>query len=203
MNGPAIAAITCNKVSGRISQLTQREEGNRVTGQRASRFSVSSISSYSEDSLRQGRNLNSRTLPIFRGCRATRSLRPMTRSLPITASLTARTAPGWEGEVPESLHPDPEGECQAGQRAADHAQLGECGEEHGRQRVVGLGRALQRGNDYYATLVVKESMKQDVTASAMLETLNREGHVALYINFDTERQPSGPTPSRSSSRLSR
>ena len=28
-------------------------------------------------------------------------------------------------------------------------------------------------------------MTQDVTASAMFETLNRDGHIALYINFDT------------------
>jgi outer membrane protein OmpA-like peptidoglycan-associated protein len=41
------------------------------------------------------------------------------------------------------------------------------------------------GNDYYLTIVAKEAMKQDVTASAMLDALNREGHVALYINFDT------------------
>jgi len=41
------------------------------------------------------------------------------------------------------------------------------------------------GNDYYLTLVVKEAMKQDVTASDMFDALNREGHVALYINFDT------------------
>ena len=41
------------------------------------------------------------------------------------------------------------------------------------------------GNDYYLTVVAKQAMKQDVTASAMLDALNREGHVALYINFDT------------------
>jgi outer membrane protein OmpA-like peptidoglycan-associated protein len=28
-------------------------------------------------------------------------------------------------------------------------------------------------------------MKQDVTASNMFEALNRDGHIALYINFDT------------------
>jgi outer membrane protein OmpA-like peptidoglycan-associated protein len=33
-------------------------------------------------------------------------------------------------------------------------------------------------------LVVKESMKQDATASAMLETFNRQGHLALYIYSD-------------------
>ncbi len=41
------------------------------------------------------------------------------------------------------------------------------------------------GNDYHLTVVLKEAMKQDVTASAMLDALNTEGRVALYINFDT------------------
>ena len=48
------------------------------------------------------------------------------------------------------------------------------------------------GNDYYLTLVVKEAMKQDVTASSMLDTLNREGHIALYINFDTGKSTIKP-----------
>jgi len=60
-----------------------------------------------------------------------------------------------------------------------------------------VGKALKGGNelwvevvpfngggDYYITVVAKEAMKQDVTASAMLDALNRDGHVALYINFD-------------------
>lgn len=41
------------------------------------------------------------------------------------------------------------------------------------------------GNDYYLTIIVKEEMKQDVTASAMLDSLNLKGYIALYINFDT------------------
>jgi outer membrane protein OmpA-like peptidoglycan-associated protein len=41
------------------------------------------------------------------------------------------------------------------------------------------------GNDYYLSLIVKEAMKQDVTASDMFDALNRDGHIALYINFDT------------------
>ena len=41
------------------------------------------------------------------------------------------------------------------------------------------------GDDYYLTVVLKELMKQDVTASDMFEALNRDGHIALYINFDT------------------
>ena len=40
-------------------------------------------------------------------------------------------------------------------------------------------------NDYYLTVIVKEAMKQDVTASNMLDALNRDGHIALCINFDT------------------
>jgi outer membrane protein OmpA-like peptidoglycan-associated protein len=41
------------------------------------------------------------------------------------------------------------------------------------------------GNDYYLTVVAKQAMKQDVTASVMFDALNREGYIALYINFDT------------------
>lgn len=40
------------------------------------------------------------------------------------------------------------------------------------------------GFEYYLTLIVKEAMKQDVTASGMFEALNRDGKVTLYINFD-------------------
>ena len=48
------------------------------------------------------------------------------------------------------------------------------------------------GNDYYLTVVVKEAMKQDVTASDMFDALNREGHIALYINFDTGKSTIKP-----------
>jgi outer membrane protein OmpA-like peptidoglycan-associated protein len=48
------------------------------------------------------------------------------------------------------------------------------------------------GNDYYLTVVMKEAMKQDVTAGSMLEALNREGHIALYINFDTGKSTIKP-----------
>ncbi len=47
--------------------------------------------------------------------------------------------------------------------------------------------AFDDGLGYYLTLVEKESMKQDVTASGMLEAINRDGYVTLYINFDTNR----------------
>jgi len=48
------------------------------------------------------------------------------------------------------------------------------------------------GNDYYLTIVVKELMKQDVTAKAMLDSLNRKGFIALYINFDTGKSTIKP-----------
>jgi OmpA-OmpF porin, OOP family len=38
---------------------------------------------------------------------------------------------------------------------------------------------------YNLTVVEKQAMMQDVTASSILDTLNRQGHIALYINFDT------------------
>ena len=74
-------------------------------------------------------------------------------------------------------------------------QDAECADNNGLNMVV--GKAVKDGNelwvevvsfsgqDYYLTIVLKELMKQDVTASSMFEALNRDGHIALYINFDT------------------
>jgi OOP family OmpA-OmpF porin len=72
----------------------------------------------------------------------------------------------------------------------------DCAENCGGRMVVGkvvkAGNELwvevapfNGGGDYYLTVVVKESMTQDVTASSMFDALNKQGHVALYINFDT------------------
>ena len=70
-----------------------------------------------------------------------------------------------------------------------------CADNNGLQMMV--GKAVKDGNemwvevvslggdDYYLTIVLKESMKQDVTASDMFNALNQDGHIALYINFDT------------------
>jgi len=70
-----------------------------------------------------------------------------------------------------------------------------CAENEGLNMVV--GKAVKDGNelwvevvslggdDYYLTVVLKELMKQDVTASDMFDAINRDGHIALYINFDT------------------
>ncbi len=41
------------------------------------------------------------------------------------------------------------------------------------------------GDSYTITIVEKQAMVQEVTASDMLEALNKDGFIALYINFDT------------------
>jgi outer membrane protein OmpA-like peptidoglycan-associated protein len=71
----------------------------------------------------------------------------------------------------------------------------DCADFNGRNMVV--GKAVRgtdelwvevtpfSGDEYYLTIVIKELMKQDVTANSMFEALNRDGHIAVYINFDT------------------
>jgi OOP family OmpA-OmpF porin len=79
----------------------------------------------------------------------------------------------------------------------------ECAENCGYRMMVGKvikgGNELwvevvpfNDGNDYYLTVVAKEAMKQDVKAGDMFETLNRDGHIALYINFDTGKSTLKP-----------
>jgi outer membrane protein OmpA-like peptidoglycan-associated protein len=71
-----------------------------------------------------------------------------------------------------------------------------CAENCGYRMVV--GKAAKGGKEiwvevvpyndgtiYDVTLVEREAMRQDVTAKALLDALSREGHVALYINFDS------------------
>ncbi len=43
------------------------------------------------------------------------------------------------------------------------------------------------GHDYDITIVERQAMKQAVTASGLMQTLQAEGRVALYINFDTNK----------------
>ena len=79
----------------------------------------------------------------------------------------------------------------------------DCAENCGYQMMVGKvlkgGGELwvevvpfNDGNDYYLTVVAKESMTQDVTAGAMLDALNKDGRIALYINFDTGKSTIRP-----------
>jgi len=74
-------------------------------------------------------------------------------------------------------------------------QNADCAENNGLNMVI--GKAVKGtdelwvevvtlgGDDYYLTIIIKELMKQDVTASSMFEAINRDGHIALYINFNT------------------
>lgn len=81
-------------------------------------------------------------------------------------------------------------------------QNAECAEHNGIQMMVGkvvkdgnemwVEVALLGGDEYYLTIVVKEEMKQDITASAMLDSLKSKGYVALYINFDTGKSTIKP-----------
>jgi len=74
-------------------------------------------------------------------------------------------------------------------------QEADCADNNGLNMVVGKAAkdgtemwvevVTLGGDDYYLTIILKELMKQDVTASNMFEALNRDGHIALYINFDT------------------
>jgi OmpA-OmpF porin, OOP family len=75
-------------------------------------------------------------------------------------------------------------------------QNAECADNNGLQMIVAKvvkdGNEMWievvpagDGNDYYLTIILKELMKQDVTASSIFDALNRDGHIALYINFDT------------------
>lgn len=74
-------------------------------------------------------------------------------------------------------------------------QDAECADNNGLNMVVGkvvngpdelwVEVATLGGENYTLTVVIKELMKQDVTASSIFEALNRDGRIALYINFDT------------------
>lgn len=43
------------------------------------------------------------------------------------------------------------------------------------------------GTQYDLTIIEKKAMSQEVTAGDMLAALNKQGFVALYINFDTDK----------------
>lgn len=93
---------------------------------------------------------------------------------------------------------------QAAAKAAGGSVEGEY--EHGVSDLSGLGGghrattvkiskggreawALVRGDDdggpYSITLVEREAMRQDIVANELLDKLNKDGYIVLYINFDT------------------
>jgi outer membrane protein OmpA-like peptidoglycan-associated protein len=44
---------------------------------------------------------------------------------------------------------------------------------------------FNEGNDYMVVVIEKETMRQEVEAAAILDSLRKDGRIALYINFDT------------------
>lgn len=95
---------------------------------------------------------------------------------------------------------------QAAAKAAGGSVEGEY--EHGESDLSGIGGghrattikitkggkeawALVRGDNdggpYSITLVEREVMRQDIVANELLDKLNKDGYVALYINFDTAK----------------
>lgn len=50
---------------------------------------------------------------------------------------------------------------------------------------VGIDCPGEIAEFYILTILEVEEMKQDIEASEMLDALNKEGHIALYINFET------------------
>jgi OOP family OmpA-OmpF porin len=53
------------------------------------------------------------------------------------------------------------------------------------KEIWGSVEGFNDGVSYTLIIVEKGEMTQEVTASEMLDTLNRDGFMALYINFDT------------------
>jgi outer membrane protein OmpA-like peptidoglycan-associated protein len=51
---------------------------------------------------------------------------------------------------------------------------------------------FNEGGDYTLTIVEVEAMAQEVTAGEMLNALNKDGFIALYINFDTGKSDIKP-----------
>lgn len=46
---------------------------------------------------------------------------------------------------------------------------------------------MNHGENYQLTILEKGEMKQEVTANAIYEALSKDGFIALYINFDTDK----------------
>lgn len=57
---------------------------------------------------------------------------------------------------------------------------------------IGLDAASDDPQGYTLTIIEIEEMKQDIQANAMLDALNTEGHIALYINFATGKSEINP-----------
>ena len=56
--------------------------------------------------------------------------------------------------------------------------------KEGKEAWIAL-EAFNEGRNYQLVIVEMEAMTQEVTADAMYNALNKDGFIALYINFDT------------------
>ena len=62
----------------------------------------------------------------------------------------------------------------------------------GKETWVQLESGGSQATGYVLTIIEKGELQQDVTATDMLDALNKSGHVALYINFDTGKATMKP-----------
>jgi outer membrane protein OmpA-like peptidoglycan-associated protein len=62
----------------------------------------------------------------------------------------------------------------------------------GKETWVQLESGGGQATGYVLTIIEKGELQQDVTATDMLDALNKSGHVALYINFDTGKATMKP-----------
>lgn len=58
--------------------------------------------------------------------------------------------------------------------------------KHGKDDWVHV-KSWNDGEGYDLTIIEKKGMEQDITAIVMLDALNKDGFIALYINFDTNK----------------
>jgi OmpA-OmpF porin, OOP family len=61
----------------------------------------------------------------------------------------------------------------------------------GKETWIAL-EAFNEGRTYELVIVEMEAMTQEVTADAMYDALNKDGFIALYINFDTSKSDIKP-----------
>ena len=60
------------------------------------------------------------------------------------------------------------------------------------QEIWASVEGFNEGSDYVLTILEVQAMKQEVTANQMLDALNKDGFMALYINFDTGKSEIKP-----------
>jgi OmpA-OmpF porin, OOP family len=62
----------------------------------------------------------------------------------------------------------------------------------GPREVWAYVQAMGQGEGYELVIAEREAMKQDIVTGDLLEKIEKDGFVALYINFDTGRATISP-----------